>query len=212
MSSRGSSATTASSVATGSGIAKPFPVPVARHLRSGYLVRADTIEALARACGIDATGAGRDRPSVQRARAPRRRSTLRSWFDALQPQAGRSRRSGRIRASRRSSTHRSMPSRCEPGSFGTFAGLRDQRTAQVLGSRRPADRRPLCRRRRHGQRDGRLLSVRRHQPRTGDDLRIPGRPACPWSGAPRHLSLSISPPARKDEAPPLGAPKLLHRH
>ena len=40
----------------GLGFAKPFPFPVAPYLRMGYLVRAATPEALARACGIDAAG------------------------------------------------------------------------------------------------------------------------------------------------------------
>lgn len=38
------------------GFAKPVPMPLTPYLRSGYLVRADTIEGLARACGIDPLG------------------------------------------------------------------------------------------------------------------------------------------------------------
>lgn len=38
----------------GLGMAKPFPVPLGPYLRSGYLMRGETIEALAAAAGIDA--------------------------------------------------------------------------------------------------------------------------------------------------------------
>jgi succinate dehydrogenase/fumarate reductase flavoprotein subunit len=43
----------------GLGHAKPFPLPIGRALRAGYLKRADTIEALAAACGIDPAGLAR---------------------------------------------------------------------------------------------------------------------------------------------------------
>lgn len=38
------------------GMAKPFPVPLTPYLRSGYLVKGDTIEELAEKCGIDPDG------------------------------------------------------------------------------------------------------------------------------------------------------------
>ncbi|MFM0350474.1 FAD-dependent oxidoreductase [Paraburkholderia sp. RL17-347-BIC-D] len=40
----------------GLGFAKPFPVPLSPHLRSGYLLRGATIETLAKRAGIDAGG------------------------------------------------------------------------------------------------------------------------------------------------------------
>lgn len=42
----------------GLGVAKPFPVPLAPFLKSGYLKRADSIEALARTIGVDPNGLG----------------------------------------------------------------------------------------------------------------------------------------------------------
>ena len=42
--------------AYGLGFVKPRPLPLGPHLASGYLKRADTIESLAAACGIDAWG------------------------------------------------------------------------------------------------------------------------------------------------------------
>jgi succinate dehydrogenase/fumarate reductase flavoprotein subunit len=35
------------------GMAKPFPVPTAPYVRSGYLVEASTLDELARRCGVD---------------------------------------------------------------------------------------------------------------------------------------------------------------
>nr|WP_240990369.1 FAD-dependent oxidoreductase [Cupriavidus taiwanensis] len=40
----------------GLGYARPFPIPIGAQIRSGYLKRADTIEQLARICGIDSAG------------------------------------------------------------------------------------------------------------------------------------------------------------
>ena len=40
----------------GLGFAKPFPLPLAQHLRSGYLLRGRTLAELARKAGIDAAG------------------------------------------------------------------------------------------------------------------------------------------------------------
>lgn len=40
----------------GLGYARPFPIPIGSEIRSGYLKRADTIEELARMCGIDPAG------------------------------------------------------------------------------------------------------------------------------------------------------------
>ncbi len=42
----------------GLGFAKPFPLPLAPYLRSGYLQRGRTIDALAKLCGIDPDGIG----------------------------------------------------------------------------------------------------------------------------------------------------------
>ena len=42
----------------GLGISRPFPVPMGYWLRSGYLKSAQTIPALARACGIDPAAMG----------------------------------------------------------------------------------------------------------------------------------------------------------
>jgi succinate dehydrogenase/fumarate reductase flavoprotein subunit len=123
----------------GLGHARPFPLPVGRSVRSGYLQRANTVEALAAACGI-APAALQD--TVERFNMHARQG--------IDPDFGRG------------STHynRKMgdplhtgPNPCVapieqgpfyavkvlPGSFGTFAGLRTNGHAQVLGQ----DGRPI---------------------------------------------------------------------
>lgn len=115
----------------GLGFAKPFPLPIGPHLRSGYLKRAASIEALALACGIEPQAlAG----TVRAYNEPARRGE--------DPQFGR----GSTPFNRRGGDPRHTPNPCvapvergpfyavkaQPGSFGTFSGLRTNRFAQVL--------------------------------------------------------------------------------
>jgi succinate dehydrogenase/fumarate reductase flavoprotein subunit len=116
----------------GLGFAKPFPLPLTPYLRSGYLKRGATIEALAQACGIAPAGLAQTvkafNEHAQRGEDPAfgRGSTPynRKQGDALHP----------------------GPNPCvapivhgpfyavkvQTGSFGTFAGLKTNRFAQVL--------------------------------------------------------------------------------
>lgn len=115
----------------GLGIAKPFPVPVGHHLRSGYLKRGRTIEALAEAIGCDG-------------------AVLRGTIDRFNAGAAR----GEDPEFGKGSTpynrylgdadHRPNPCvaplasgpwyavRLEMGDLGTFAGLRTDAQARVL--------------------------------------------------------------------------------
>ncbi len=115
------------------GMSKPFPVPVWPYLRSGYLKRGRTLAELAGVCGIDAAG-----------------------LAATVEEFNRYAREGRDPAFGRGSTpfnrgsgdpdHRPNPSlapierppfyavKVLPGSFGTFAGLRTDPQARVLGA------------------------------------------------------------------------------
>jgi len=117
----------------GLGHAKPFPVPLRASLRSGYLKRAATIEALAQACGISTSG-------------------LRATVEAYNVHA----RQGQDPAFGRGSTPYNRkqgdplhgPNPCVapiergpfyavkvlPGSFATFAGLKTNAHAQVVDS------------------------------------------------------------------------------
>ena len=124
------------------GVAKPFPLPLRPYLRSGYLKRATTIEGLAQACGIAPAGLPRpDGQRLQRAGAARRGSTVRSrlarrttarWATRCTPAP--------TLAWRRSSTQPFHAVKVLPGSFGTFAGLKTNGSAQVLG----ADDQPIA--------------------------------------------------------------------
>jgi succinate dehydrogenase/fumarate reductase flavoprotein subunit len=115
----------------GLGMSRPFPLPLRHWLRSGYLKQGDTLESLATACGIDPGG-------------------LRQTVDDYNGHA----RHGRDPAFGRGGTpynrkqgdpaQRPNPNvapiehgpfyavKVEPGSFGTFAGLKVNPQAQVL--------------------------------------------------------------------------------
>lgn len=116
----------------GLGHARPFPLPVGPAVRSGYLRRGATIEALALACGIAPQGLA---DTVRRFNAHARRGE--------DPEFGR----GSTPYNRRmgDALHQG-PNPCVapieqgpfyavkvlPGSFGTFAGLRTDARARVL--------------------------------------------------------------------------------
>ncbi len=115
----------------GLGHAKPFPVPIGQSLRSGYLKRGATVEALARACGIDPTALA---------------ETVRAFNEHARrgedPEFGR----GSTPYNRKQGDALHGPNPCVapidhgpfhavkvlPGSFGTFAGLKTNASAQVL--------------------------------------------------------------------------------
>jgi succinate dehydrogenase/fumarate reductase flavoprotein subunit len=121
------------------GMSKPFPVPVWPYVRSGYLKRARTVEALATACGIDPRGlAGTIAEYNRHARL------------GDDPVFGR----GTTAFNRGSGDPDHKPNPCIapiekapfyaikvlPGSFGTFAGLKTDAFARVLDRRgKPID-------------------------------------------------------------------------
>ncbi|UVJ43415.1 FAD-dependent oxidoreductase [Pseudomonas sp. LS1212] len=123
----------------GLGISRPFPLPVAPFIRSGYLKTGDTIEALARACGIDPVALSQTVSEYNR--------HARLGDD---PEFGR----GSTPYNRKQGDALHMPNPCvapieqgpfyavkvEPGCFGTFAGLKTNEHAQVLeGQSRPIE-------------------------------------------------------------------------
>ena len=115
----------------GLGFAKPFPFPVAPYLKMGYLLRGDTPEALARACGIDPAGFA--------ATLALYNAAARSGDD---PAFGR----GSTPFNRFGGDPDHAPNPCVapvehapfyavkllPGSLGTFAGVRTDANAQAL--------------------------------------------------------------------------------
>jgi succinate dehydrogenase/fumarate reductase flavoprotein subunit len=116
----------------GIGFAKPFPLPLAPYLRSGYLKRGASIEELAAACGIAPRGLA-DTVEVFNQHARR----------GEDPAFGR----GSTPYNRKQGDPLHGPNPCVapiergpfyavkvlPGSFGTFAGLKTNGFAQVLG-------------------------------------------------------------------------------
>ncbi|WP_437882791.1 FAD-dependent oxidoreductase [Pseudomonas sp. LRF_L74] len=116
----------------GLGHARPAPLPVGPHVRSGYLKRAATIEQLALACGIEPVALA---TSVAEFNLHARQGE--------DPQFGR----GSTAFNRKNGDPRHPgPNPCvapiehgpfyavkvQPGSFGTFAGLKTNGSAQVL--------------------------------------------------------------------------------
>jgi succinate dehydrogenase/fumarate reductase flavoprotein subunit len=115
----------------GLGWSKPFPFPVRRYVRNGYLKRGKDLAALARECGIN----------------PRRLAETVAAFNAnaaegIDPQFGRGQSAyNRVQGD---PGHRPNPSlapletgpfyavKILPGSLGTFAGLRTDNRARVL--------------------------------------------------------------------------------
>jgi succinate dehydrogenase/fumarate reductase flavoprotein subunit len=116
----------------GLGISRPFPVPLSGFIRSGYLKTGNTLEELAHACGIDPNGLRRTVSHYnQHAR------------NGEDPQFGR----GSTPYNRKQGDALQHPNPCvapieqgpfyavkvQPGCFGTFAGLKVNQHAQVLG-------------------------------------------------------------------------------
>lgn len=121
------------------GMAKPFPVPTWPYLRSGYLVRDDTLAGLARRCGIDPAG-------LEKTVAAFNEAAVRGE----DPEFGRG-ESLFNRGSGDAANPWPNPSLAPlttgpyyavevvPGSFGTFAGLVTDAASRVLD----ADDRPV---------------------------------------------------------------------
>lgn len=118
----------------GLGYARPFPVPLGPILRSGYLKRGESLEALAQACGIDPQGlaasvaeynrharTGED-PAFGRGSTPYNRKMGDPLYPGPNPCVAPIER-GPFYAVK-----------VEPGCFGTFAGLRTNGQAQVLAA------------------------------------------------------------------------------
>ncbi|MDD0999868.1 FAD-dependent oxidoreductase [Pseudomonas sp. TNT2022 ID1044] len=115
----------------GLGISRPFPVPLSSFIRSGYLKTGNTLEELASACGIDPIGLCTTVSDYNR--------HARHGED---PQFGR----GSTPYNRKQGDALQQPNPCvapieqgpfyavkvQPGSFGTFAGLKVNPHAQVL--------------------------------------------------------------------------------
>jgi len=123
----------------GLGFAKPFPLPLTPYFRSGYLKRGHSIDELAKVCGIAPDALAK---------------TVRAYNESARqggdPEFGR----GSTPYNRKQGDPLHSPNPCVapidqgpfyavkvlPGSFGTFAGLKTNGFAQVLGR----DDRPIA--------------------------------------------------------------------
>lgn len=116
----------------GLGHSKPHPLPIGWHLHTGYLQRAGTLEALARACGIDPQGLaqtvagynvhareGRD-PQFHRGEVP---------YDRMQGDAEHPGPNPCVAPLEQGPFY---AVRVVPGSLGTFAGLRGDAQGRAL--------------------------------------------------------------------------------
>ena len=116
----------------GLGAVKPAPMPLGAALRSGYLLRGATLEALAQACGIDPAGL---RATVQRynqqAQAGRDEDFAKGEtpYNRIQGDAAAGHANPCMAPIERGPFY---AVRVVPGSLGTFSGLRTNHTAQVL--------------------------------------------------------------------------------
>ena len=116
----------------GLGHAKPWPVPLGWHLRSGYLRRGRTLEELATACGIDARGLDATvRAYNQHAREGRDPEYGRGGtpYDRMQGDAEHAGPNPCVAAIAQGPFY---AVRIVPGSLGTFAGLATDVHGRVL--------------------------------------------------------------------------------
>lgn len=115
----------------GLGIARPFPLPLGPWLRSGYLVQAPTIDALARACGIDPVGLSATiadyNAHAERGEDP---AFCRGSTPYMRLQGDAAQRPNPCVAPIDRGPFLAL--RVIPGSFGTFAGLVTDAHARVL--------------------------------------------------------------------------------
>ena len=160
----------------GLGITRPAPLPVEPYIKSGYVKAGRTIAELARNAGIDPEG-------LERTVAEYNLHALKGEDPAFSR--------GSTLYNRYQGDASNKPNPCVapiehgpfyavkvmPGSFGTFAGLKTDGSARVLGAARRPDPRALCGRHGYGERHGRPLPRRRDQPRPGDDVRLHRRSA-----------------------------------
>ncbi|SIO31069.1 FAD-dependent oxidoreductase [Vannielia litorea] len=116
----------------GLGIVRPAPLPLRPWLRSGYLKRGETPEALARACGIDPAGLARTiaayNAGAERGEDP---AFGRGSTAYMRVQGDPDQRPNPCVAPLAHAPFHAV--RVIPGSFGTFAGLVTDGAARVLG-------------------------------------------------------------------------------
>jgi succinate dehydrogenase/fumarate reductase flavoprotein subunit len=116
----------------GLGMAKPFPLPRGSHLRSGYLRRGDTVEALAAQAGIDPAGLAETVSRFNHFAREGRDADFGRGRNAYNVHQGDAERPNPCLAPIVKPPFYGV--RVLPGDVGTFAGLRTNGKAQVLAA------------------------------------------------------------------------------
>ncbi|MFI8607076.1 FAD-dependent oxidoreductase [Pseudomonas sp. NPDC077649] len=116
----------------GLGIARPAPVPLWSVLRSGYLKRGGSVEALARACGIDPQGLAQTLAEYNRHAAQGEDPAFGRGSTPFNQRSGDASHEGPNPCVAPIERGPFYAVKVEPGSFATFAGLKTNGQAQVL--------------------------------------------------------------------------------
>jgi succinate dehydrogenase/fumarate reductase flavoprotein subunit len=117
----------------GLGVAPPFPGRLEPHLRSGYLVRADSLAELAKQLGVDAAGLQQTVNEFNRHAEAGQDPTFEKGGDAYQRNNGDpEHRPNPCVAALRDAPFYAV--RLVPGDLGTFVGLRTDACGRVLGA------------------------------------------------------------------------------
>jgi len=116
----------------GLGFAKPRPLPLSPYLRSGYLQRADTLEALAQQCGIHPTALAATVAQYNQAAARGQDPQFGRGNTPYERQQGDPEHPGPNPCLALITQAPFYAVRIVPGSLGTFAGLACNAHAQVL--------------------------------------------------------------------------------
>lgn len=116
----------------GLGYSRPFPVPVAPHIRNGYLKRGESIEALALQCGIDPAGLAETIKTYNTHARQGRDPLFGRGATPYNRRQGDPSRGGANPCLAPIEHGPFYAVKIFPGSFGTFAGLKTDGNARVL--------------------------------------------------------------------------------
>jgi len=116
----------------GLGFSRPFPLPLAGALRSGYLKRGKTLEELAEACGIDPAGLAATVEEYNLQAYQGKDPAFGKGTTPYNLKQGDPRHTGPNPCLAPIASAPFYAVKVEPGCFGTFAGLKTNAHAQVL--------------------------------------------------------------------------------
>ncbi|MBB1609397.1 MULTISPECIES: FAD-dependent oxidoreductase [unclassified Pseudomonas] len=118
----------------GLGYVRPAPLPIGAHLRSGYLKRGASIEQLAQVCGIDPQGLAQTVADFNRHARNGEDPAFGRGSTAFNRKQGDAANSGPNPCVAPIEHGPFYAVKVQPGCFGTFAGLKTDGQARVLGA------------------------------------------------------------------------------